>query len=187
MRTRFLPAFAILFLAGCAASVPVLPGRAGGNPEHVDLTGQWELRGAAALPIQQDQTIYIPTIRDQRMQQARRNGRRSRGSSVHIFLTTGRHLKVTQTVYALFFSYDRAVVNEYNFGENRTATVGPIEAQRVSGWDGAAFVVETMDREGNRLTERWSLAAGGAVLQRDISIDKGEKNSLSTRQVFERR
>jgi hypothetical protein len=176
-----------VLLAGCAASVPVLPARSGGNPEQIDLTGQWELRGAADIPVRRDETIYVPTVKDQRMQQPRRNSRRSRGSSVHVFLTTGRHLKVTQTVYALFFSYDRAIVNEYNFGENRTATVGPIEAQRVSGWDGSTFIVDTMDPEGNQLTEKWSLAEGGALLRREISIDKGEKNSLSTTHVFERR
>ena len=187
MRARFLTIFLLVLLAGCAASVPVSPPRSGGNPEQVDLSGEWELRGAAPIPIEQDKTIYVPTIKDRREQQYRRNSRRSKGSSVHVFLTSGRHLKVTQTVYALFFSYDRAIVHEYNFGENRTANVGPIEAQRVSGWEGATFVAETMDREGNKLTERWSLVEGGALLRREISIDKGEKNSLSTVQVFERR
>ena len=187
MKPHFLVAFVLILFAGCAGSIPTLPARSGGNPEQVDLTGQWELRGAAEIPVEQDQTIHVPGVQDQRRQQARRNGRRSKGSSVHIFLTAGRHLKVTQTAYGLFFSYDRAVVNEYNFGENRTASIGPVEAQRVSGWEGATFVVETLDRAGNRLTERWSLTEGGAALQREISIDKGETNSLSTTQVFERR
>ena len=187
MKTGILAACIAVLLTSCASSVPVIPPRSGGNPEQVDLAGQWELRGAAEVPVNQDKTIFIPTGRDQRVQQVRRGSRRSKGSTVHVFLTTGRHLKVTQTAYGLFFSYDRAVVQEYNFGEDRTAVVGPIEAQRVSGWDGSTFVVETMDGEGNQLTERWSLADGGTALQRDISIDKGPRNSLSMRQVFDRR
>ena len=102
---------------------------------------------------------------------------------MHLFLESGKALKVSQTDYGLFFSFDRAVVEEYNFGENRVVSIGPIQAQRVSGWVGPAFVVETMDEDGHVLTERWQLEEG--TLTREISIARGEDLSFSKRQVFD--
>ena len=58
---------------------------------------------------------------------------------------TGKSLKVTQTEHGFFVSLDRSVVEEFGFGENRIVTLGPIEAQRVSGWEGATYIVETLD------------------------------------------
>ena len=63
--------------------------------------------------------------------------------------------------------------------------VGPIEAQRVSGWEGPTLVVETMDDGGNVLRESWSLD-GGDVLVRDVVIVSGDEETLSVRQVFDR-
>ena len=65
-------------------------------------------------------------------------------------------------------------------------SVGPIEAQRVSGWVGNELVVETMDEEGAVLAETWSLGDGGAVLVRLISVTEDGKQVFSTRQVFDR-
>ena len=120
----------------------------------------------------------------------RRKSRRrsSRGSSsVHLFLETGKALKVTQTDYGFFVSVDRSVVEEFKFGENRIVSVGPIEAQRVSGWQGSAYIVETLDEEGAVLREEWRLDDSGNVLLRDISIVERNKETLSFRQEFDRR
>jgi hypothetical protein len=103
-----------------------------------------------------------------------------------VFLEHGKSLKVTQTEFGLFFSFDRAIVEEYNFGEKRIVNVGPIEAQRVSGWDGDRFVAETMDEDGYVLTESWRLDADGTRLVRDISIAREDKTVHETQQVFER-
>ena len=65
-------------------------------------------------------------------------------------------------------------------------SVGPIEAQRVSGWDADDFVAETMDESGTVLTERWSLAEDGSVLVREISVVKKEAVTFSITQVFDR-
>jgi len=94
-------------------------------------------------------------------------------------------LRVTQTSDGLFISFDRAVVEEYTFGENRTVSVGPIEAQRVSGWVGHELVLETMDKQGTVLTETWALEEGGSVLIRNMSVKKGDKLLFSARQVFD--
>ena len=121
-------------------------------------------------------------------QKAPRGPRQSRrdGSAVHVFLESGESVKITQTLHGIFISFDRAVVEEFTFGENRIVSVGPIEAQRVSGWDADDFIAETMDESGTVLTERWSLAEGGSVLLRDISVVKKETVTLSIMQVFDR-
>jgi hypothetical protein len=85
----------------------------------------------------------------------------------------------------LFISFDRAVVEAYTFGENRTVAVGPIEAQRVSGWASHELILETMDEQGSVLTETWSLEDGGSVLVRNITVTEGGKQVFSARQVFD--
>ena len=156
---------------------------------QVDLSGQWVLRDGGAPPVAAEQTIRIPPAVNRTTQTGTRTAgglSRSRDSSVHVFLESGSSLKVTQTDYGLFFSFDRAVVEEYNFGENRTVNVGPIQAQRVSGWEGASFVIETMDSKGNTLTETWSLADNGKVLVRRLAISRRGEAGWSSQQVFDR-
>ena len=122
------------------------------------------------------------------MQRAPRGPGDSRrdGSAIHVFLESGESVKITQTLHGIFISFDRAVVEEFTFGENRIVSVGPIEAQRVSGWDADDFIAETMDESGTVLTERWSLAEEGSVLVREISVVKKETVILSIMQVFDR-
>lgn len=175
-------------LAGCA-SKPELVARSASVPLDLDLSGSWQFRidpGARPMPgADGEQQVLIPPVQSTR-NKARRSARRSSGPSVHVFLETGNSLKVTQTREGLFISFDRAVVEEYTFGENRVASVGPIEAQRVSGWQQREFVVETLDDEGNLLTETWSLEADGMVLVRDIAVTRGNTQMFSSRQYFDR-
>lgn len=175
----------VLFAVSACSSRPTLEPRRGGNPEQVDLSGRWVLRTGDELPVVHEQTIRIPKAASRRQTETQRapTERRSNGPSAYLFLESGRSLKVSQTIYGIFFSFDRAVVEEYNFGENRTVSIGPIEARRVSGWEGASFVVDTMDEAGNVLTERWRLEEG--TLVRDITIARGENVSFSKRQVFD--
>ena len=86
----------------------------------------------------------------------------------------------------MFISYDRSIVEEYTFGENRLVSIGPIKAFRVSGWEGNAFVVETADDTRTTLFESWHLASDDTVLVRDLRMSKGEEESLKMRQVFDR-
>jgi hypothetical protein len=184
----------VLLLFGCG-SKPVLVTKHAGVPVGVDLSGQWLIRVGSAAHRQpglgEDGGIRIPTAGSQRSRQGQSAGSRSRGGgsggeSVHVFLEFGESLKITQTYFGLFISYDRSVVEEYTYGENRTVTIGPIEATRVSGWDGQSFVVETMDDSGYTLFETWHLEADGEVLIRDMRISKGEKDSFVYQQVFDR-
>lgn len=95
-------------------------------------------------------------------------------------------MKVTQTEHGFFVSLDRSIVEEFIFGENRVVTVGPIEAQRVSGWEGASYIVETLDEQGAVLRDEWRLDETGDVLLRDVTIVERDKLKLSLHQAFDR-
>ena len=180
-----LLAASALLIVGCS-SIPPLESKSAANTGSVDLSGDWALRGdeRASRPrlADGDQPIWIPKRTSQRQQRPRR----SDGTAVGVFLETGRAISITQTEHGLFISFDRAVVEAYTFGEDRTVSVGPIEAQRVSGWEGNAFVVETLDEEGARLRESWSLTNEGAVLVRRIAITRGETEDFALEQLFDR-
>ena len=108
MRQAYLVSLIGLLLAGCAAD-PQLEARPGGNPMQVDLSGQWTLRGGLVRPTQVEPTIRIPPPTNRTMQSGGRSvsGRsRAKGSSVYVFMESGKDLKVTQTTYGLFFSFD---------------------------------------------------------------------------------
>ena len=107
--------------------------------------------------------------------------------TAHVFLEFGKLLKITQTDQGLFISYDRSVVREFTFGENRIVSVGPIEAMRVSGWEDNAFAVETLDDDGTTLFEYWYLDGAGEVLVRDVRMQDGEQEMYSLRQFFDRK
>ena len=181
----------VFFIASCAAKPQLLP-RNGVNSNDIDLSGNWVLRHESGTPLaeagEEEQTIVIPRGSSRKSQASFSRSRRSRsdGSAVHVFLESGTSLKITQTLHGIFISFDRAVVEEFTFGENRTVSVGPIEAQRVSGWDADEFIAETMDEKGAVLAERWSLAEDGAVLVRRISAVEREELTFSTKQVFDR-
>ena len=121
-----------------------------------------------------------------RRQNTERSSRRASGPSVQLFVEHGGRLKITQTTHGLFISFDRSVVEEFTFGESRAIAIGPVEAQRVSGWEGETFVVETLDEQGYVLTEVWRLDENGGVLVRDISIAKRDKQTSFSRQRFVR-
>ena len=178
----------VLALAACAPR-PELPSRSAEVPAGADLSGIWRIRVEGGAPIaregEQAQTIRMPKESSQQRPQQSRRRSTSESPDIWIFLETGKRLRITQTSDGLFISFDRAVVEEYTFGENRTVSVGPIEAQRVSGWVGHELVLETMDKQGTVLTETWALEEGGSVLVRNMSVKKGDKLLFSARQVFD--
>ena len=128
----------------------------------------------------------MPERNSTRRTQQKRRKSNDDYSDVWIFIETGKRLRVTQTADGLFISYDRAVVEAYTFGENRTASVGPIEVQRVSGWIGHELVIESMGKQGHVLTETWALEDDNSVLVRQILLVKGEDQLFSATQVFDR-
>ncbi len=186
LRTISFLAALVMFVSACS-STPPLEAKSAANGGGVDLSGNWTLRGGDAVQAPRvadgEQPFRIP-----RRSSPNRVPRQTRadGDSVSIFLEQGRTLRISQTEHGLFISFDRAVVEEYTFGEDRTVSVGPIKAQRVSGWEGSTFVVETLDQDGVLLRESWALGGEGATLVRRIAVSKGEAERLATEQVFDR-
>jgi hypothetical protein len=185
----------VVSLSGCG-SKPVLVSKHAGVPFGVDLSGQWLVRNASSANRQPEpaagEGIRIPTTGSQRPGKGQGRSARNQsrgggmgGASVRVFLEFGESLKITQTFFGLFISYDRSVVEEYTYGENRIVKIGPIEATRVSGWDGQSFVVETLDDSATILYETWHLEEAGKVLIRDVRISKGETDSFVRQQVFD--
>ena len=158
-------------------------------PVGVDLSGSWSLRvdpGVRRLPPQEE---GIPIGREQSRRSQQRNSRVKRGSkgmSAQVFIENGENVKLTQTAHGLFISYDRSIVEEFTFGENRKVTIGPIEAQRVSGWDGRTFIAETLDGAGNVLRETWGLQDVDKLV-REIRLMDGDKEAFSEQQIFDRK
>lgn len=179
---------ACTLMAGCAAR-PELIAKSASAPAGTDLSGFWRLRQdpgnerkAVAIG---DRKIRIPRAVGRSGQEAL-SRRPSSGTSAVLFLENGALLKITQTAQGMFISFDRAIVEEYTFGEKRIVTIGPIEAQRVSGWEDGRFVVETLDDTGAVLTESWRLEAGGDELLRDITLVEKKASPVVTRQRFDR-
>ncbi|MGB5512644.1 MAG: hypothetical protein WBM87_13120 [Woeseiaceae bacterium] len=180
---------AAIIVAGCSAK-PVLIAKSAGIPTGVDLSGHWTLRAGPGSDIKaarnREPQLRIPSDNTVERPTRSRSTRRASGPSVQLFLESGTVLKITQTDGGLFISFDRSIVEEYTFGENRVIAIGPIEAQRVSGWEGRAFVVETLDDEGSIMTETWRLDDGGNTLVRDITVVRGGKQKSFFRQRFDR-
>ena len=175
---------------GCAAP-PELVVKSADVPTGVDLSGYWQLRQEPGVerkaPADDELKIRIPrAVAAGRENREVRPRRSSSGPSASLFLENGELLKITQTAQGVFISFDRAIVEEYTFGEKRIVTIGPIEAQRVSGWEDGRFVVETLDDAGTVLTESWHLEAGGNELLRDITLVEKRRSAVVTRQRFDR-
>ena len=168
------------------ATPPTLIAKSAKAPAGVDLSGFWTVRIVAPTRrMENADGIREELIPLQKMQR-NRPSRSSDGVSAHVFLQYGTNLKITQTDFSLFISYDRSVVDEFTFGENRVIELGPIEALRASGWQGNAFVVETLDDSGTTLFESWHLEQDDSVLVRNIRISKREKENFAEEQRFDR-
>lgn len=156
-------------------------------PAGVSFEGRWQLRvtgdeDTGQLAADGANAIDVP----ERRKRGRRPARPKDGLSVHVFLETGSKLKVTQTSYGLFISFDRSVVEEYRFREHRRINVGPIEADRASGWVDGRYVIQTLDSQGALLTETYALRNDGQQLVRTATIVYAEQETFSLRQVFDR-
>jgi hypothetical protein len=175
-------------VVGACGPQEVLVAKSAAVPAGVDLSGRWRLQDESGLETLEREerkaagNIPIPPTSNSPQAQPRPK----RGSLVHIFLETGTTLKITQTDFGLFISFDRAVVEEYRYGENRVVNVGPVEAARVSGWERGGYVIETLDDDGNKLIEYYRLDDGGAELVREIEIIRRGKPAHSIVQRYER-
>jgi hypothetical protein len=188
-------AYAIMLAASCAAPKALDP-RDGAVPPGIDLSGNWRLQndqGAGQRQlreaIRKTDGVKDDEILRQRERQSTTRGSRDgrvRGGLVYVFLEIGEALKVTQTAHGIFISFDRAVVEEFRFGENRLVSVGEVQAQRVTGWEGDTLVVDTLDRSRMKLTERFRLMANGQMLERRITLRSKSGEEETVVQRFDR-
>lgn len=187
---------AACFIAACATK-EVLLSRDGTVPVGVDFTGNWTIRNndreaqrRLREAIRNTDGVSDRSVRPSRPPAPGRGGNSGsgevRGGMVYVFLEIGNDLKVTQTADGLFISFDRSVVEEFRFGENRKINVGQVEAQRVTGWEGDELVVETLDRNRMKLTERFRLTESGQVLQRTIVLRSKNGEQETILQLFDR-
>lgn len=195
-RTRlWLLVFAVSLVAACASREVLVP-KSASVPPDVDFSATWRLRkdssgdrrainaAIRATDGVRDRDIFRP-LEPQEGRVSAQRPPRNMGGLVHVFLQHGNSLKITQTAGALFLSFDRAVVEEFRFGEHRQVRVGPVLADRVSGWEGDDYVVETLDQEGMKLTERFSLI-NRHTLQRIITFRSKGKQEVTVVQTFDR-
>lgn len=199
MNSKSVLLVTLLCLGGCSAP-EVLESREGAVPVGVDLSGNWQIRTDTAASQSQVREAIRKTdgIKDgeyfrnsnRKPTGARGSSRsssgRSKGGLVHVFLELGESLKVSQTADGLFISFDRSVVEEFRFGENRIVSVGQVQAQRVTGWEGSTLVVDTLDRNNMKLTDRFRLLENGEVLERTIVLRSKAKDEESVVQLFDK-
>ena len=178
-----------LLLSSCAGRDP-LPAKSGTVPAGVDLSGRWQLRDDSqgtnkAINDIEREAAGVDEGLIPKSSRKTSSRKKKDDTQLHVFLESGEALKITQVEHGLFVSFDRAIVEEYRFGERRMANVGPVNADRVSGWENGAYVIETRDREGAMLIETYRLD-GKNVMIRTIRIVDNEKSKLDVRQVFDR-
>lgn len=188
MRYLALIAFLAIAQVGCAGK-EILQQRSAAAPGGMDLSGRWTLReDSRGTNRRLDEAEHAAAGGSDSIFETERDSRsrRRRASLVHVFLESGRDLKITQTDDGLFISFDRAIVEEYRFGEYRSVRVGPVEADRSSGWEQGAYVIETLDDKGSKLYERYQLENSGHLLERQITIFRKGEVELSLVQKFDR-
>lgn len=198
---RLLPQLSLVLLilsvSGCAGVAgPQLLPYSPVVPDGVDLSGRWLLRDAESDPLIRfshqgfigpgatGDVLRIARNRQGAVRLEPRGDRRRQAALAQVFLETGSDVRLTQTGEGLFISYDRSIVEEYLFGEHRAASVGPVIAERVSGWDGARYVIQTLDEDGVLLTERWYLE--DEALKRDVAFSEGDVVQYAVTQSFDR-
>ena len=186
------------FVVVACGNPEILAPRDSAVPVTADLSGNWQIQVASARDqrrireaIRKTDGVDDDAIFGQRKPEGPQGGRSSKrsrikGGLVDVFLELGESLKITQTEHGLFISFDRSVVEEYLFGENRMASVGEVQAQRVTGWEGNTLVIETLDRNKMKLTERFRVIENSQVLERTIDFRSKEMEERSVVQLFDR-
>jgi len=186
-----------LLLLACVTP-EVLDPRDGTVPAGVDLSGNWRIQSNQRADQARlrdairrtdgvkDDDIFKAPERQSTTQNRRGSQGRVRGGLVYVFLETGSALKITQTPDGLFISFDRSVVEEFRFGENRIINVGEVEAQRVTGWVGDQLVVDTLDRNSMKLTDSYQVIGNSRVLERIITLRSKAGDTETIVQLFDR-
>ena len=191
---RLLSSLIVVFLLTSCGGRETLQRYPSSNPSTVSLAGNWLSRDdPTAMERELARAIrQTDGVRDdvRIMPQGQRGNRqgsgRTKGGLAHVFFKNAEALKITQTPSALFISFNRAIVEEYRFGEMRGIELGQAEAQRVSGWDGTDYVIETLDRQGMKLSERYDLSSDRKTLTRRVTFRARNNDAVTVVQTFVR-
>jgi hypothetical protein len=183
----------LVLLASCGSNETLLRKSAVAPPE-MTLTGQWELIEDIDTVLRDFDRAIRQTSDAKKALSGTQNSRSSRkirsrekvGGLVHVFLENGKNLKITQVEFGLFISFDRSVVEEYQFGEARMMNIGGAQAQRVSGWESEDYVVETLGSEGMKLTERYHLIETESRLYRQVILRSKKGETVVTDLTYRR-
>lgn len=186
----------VALLTACSGQREMLAPRSPAVPEGVDLSGQWRMQDDFEDMRQRIERAIRDTdgLDEERFMRRmanlnsgnRRPSSKTIGGLVHVFLENAERLKITQTVDGLFISFNRSIVEEYLFGEARMISVGGARAQRVSGWEGNQYVIETLGEEGMKLTERYELLDDGRRLTRQITLRSSDMDQVTIIQTYAR-
>ncbi len=184
-----------LLLTGCGTRESLIR-ISGPAPSASELSGRWSLlEDYDTTQRELDRAIGatngVDEVRElRRLNSAQASGKHTPkpkvGGLVHVFLQNGKTLKISHTERDLYISFDRAVVEEYHFGEAKMIRVGEAAAQRVSGWEDRQFVVETLGNGGMKLTERYNLIEEGTQLRRKIVLRSKEGEEFTVIETFSR-
>jgi len=185
----------MLLLTGCGTRESLVR-ISGPAPSASELSGRWKLvEDYAATQRELDRAIGATNGIDEarelrRLNSAQASGKHTPrpkvGGLVDVFLQNGKTLKISHTERDLYISFDRSVVEEYHFGEVKMIRVGEAAAQRVSGWEDKQFVVETLGKEGMKLTERYQLIDEGTHLRREIVLRSKAGKEFTVIETFSR-
>ncbi len=169
---------------GCASREQLVPHPAVASAP-TNFSGNWKIRPQDSATEQRVTRVARKISGVKFNRSARRRAQGDAGLAL-LFLELGKKLKVTQTDHGLFISFDRSVVEEYRFGEDRLLRLGEVEVQRVSGWDATAYVIETLDKNSTKLSERVWLSNGDEILNRKITIRNRKLEEQFVLQRFDR-
>ncbi len=179
---RALLPLALLALTGCASGLK-LPDPSRDFPSDLAFAGDWQRVEFREQDQMEPERLRMPTTREA----ASGSGPRAKpGRKVRSFLEYGKTLRITQLDTAILFSFDRAVVVEYRYGEHRMTNVGPIPGERTTGFKGETLEIVTLDDDGAQMTETWRLQRRGDVLERRVSIVRRNKDLYSLRESYRR-
>ncbi|MEM6513985.1 MAG: hypothetical protein AAF660_13310 [Pseudomonadota bacterium] len=180
---RALSLVMICLLAGCAAGLQ-LPSPSRDFPDDVSFAGDWKRSEFREQDEMEPDRLNLPSTREPTPSVS--NTRARPGRKVRSFLEFGRELRITQLDTAILISFDRALVREYRFGEHRMTNVGPIVAERTTGFRGKVLEIVTQDDDGAVMTESWRLQRSDRQLERSVVIVKGNKQLYRLRETYRR-
>jgi len=184
--------FAINILTSCSAPESLLPFNEI-QDENLSIEGIWHFNGKYNESIK-----HLNKSLSQFMSDRMTNGNiysTSQNRSInkfskynaHLFIRSAEIIKITHNKFSLFIDFNRSVVEEYNHNRVEKINIGEASAFRSSGWKGMIYHIETLDSNGLKVTELFSLSDGGNTLNRKIIYRNEKQEDLIITQSFSKK